>query len=213
MFQQLSRARVAFGPRSKMATTRMLRSLPTRVCCLLLATLTSAASASTQSARQGQALTLPAGKDSIVRFFYQPPGGEYFHVALLFRVVEKKDVRWNTAPVFDEGRTAYISLSDMQRLMGRMAHLSLQWDQSPTIESLETYKTIHSYGYGMGVKVLSANGTAKSLIAHDKICETLAQLDGALLTPRALWEFQGFRLQYHCRVPGYNPDAYPDRVP
>jgi hypothetical protein len=73
--------------------------------------------------------------------------------------------------------------------------------QSATIESLETYKTIHSYGCGMGIKVSVANGTAKSLIAPDNICETLAPFDGALLTPRALWEFQGFRLQYHCRVP------------
>jgi len=94
--------------------------------------------------------------------------------------------------------------------MTGLAHLSLRWDQSATIESLETYKTIHSYGYGMGIKVLSANGTAKSLIAPDKICETLAPSDGALLTPRALWEFQGFRLQYHCRVPSYDPDAYPE---
>lgn len=54
-----------------------------------------------------------------------------------------------------------------------------------------------------------ANGTAKALIASDKICETLASLDGALLTPRALGEFQGFRLQYHCRVPNFNLDAYP----
>jgi len=95
--------------------------------------------------------------------------------------------------------------------MTGLAQLSLRWDQSATIESLETYKTIDSYGYGMGIKVLSANGTAKSLLAPDKICETLAPLDGALLNPRALWELQGFRLQYHCRVSSYAPDAYPER--
>jgi hypothetical protein len=184
----------------------------TQVWFLLLATLTSAPWGSSQAASQGHALTLPAGKDSVVRFFYQPADGEYFHVALIFRVVEENDPRWNTAPVFDVGRTAYVSLSDMQQLMTNLAHLSLRWDESAKIESLETYKNIHSYG-GMGIKVLSANGTAKATIGPDKICETLAPLDGALLTPRALWEFQHFRLQCHCRVPNFNPNAYPDRVP
>jgi hypothetical protein len=184
---------------------------PARVCLFFLATLTSAPWASSQAASQGHALTLIAGHDSVVRFFYQPPEGEYFHVALLFRVVKKGHPRWNTTACSDVGQTAYISLRDMGRFMTVLARLSLRWDQSAIIESLETYKTIHSYGYGMGIKVLSANGTAKSLIAPDKICETLAPLDSALLTPRSLWEFQGFRLQYHCRVASYDPDAYPER--
>jgi len=190
----------------------MLGSRPTRGCLLLLATLTSATWAYSQVASQGHALTLPAGKHSVVRFYYHPPDGEYFHVALLFRVVKENDRRWNTAPVFDVGRTAYVSLTEMQQLMVNLAHLSLRWDESTKIESLETFKNIHSYG-GMGIKVLSANGTAKTTIAPDRICETLAPLDGALLTPRALWEFQFFRSQYHCQVPKFNPNAYPERVP
>ena len=190
----------------------MLRSRPTRVCLLLLATLTSAPSASSQAARQIHALTLPTGKDSVVRFFCQPPDGEYFHVALLFRVVEKKDPRWNTAPVFDEGRTAHISVSEMRQLITALSAAHLSWDESTKVEGLETYKTIHSYG-GMSIKVLSANGTAKATIEPKKICETLAPLDDALQTPRALWELQLFRSQYHCRVPNFNPNAYPERLP
>jgi hypothetical protein len=180
----------------------------TRVCFLLVATLTSAELASGEAATQDHALTLHAGKESVVRFFFQPPDGEYFHVALLFRVVKKDDPRWNTSALSDVGRTAYVSLSEMQRLMTKLTHLSSQWDESANVEGLETYKTIHSYGYGMGVKVLSTKGTAKATIAPDKICETLAPLDSALLTPRALWEFQRFRLQYRCPVLGYRPDAY-----
>jgi hypothetical protein len=187
----------------------MLGYRSTRVCFLLLATLTSVSWASSQAGSQGHPLSFAAGRDSVVRFFFQPPDGEYFHFALLLRVAKKDDPRWNTTASSDVGRTAYVSLSDMKRFMTRLTLLSLQWDESPNVESLETYKTIHSYGYGMGIKVLSANGTAKALIAPDKICETLASLDSALLTPRALWEFQRFRLQYHCRVPNFNLDAYP----
>ena len=178
---------------------------------LFLAILMSVPWTCSYAAGQDHALTFPASKDSVVRFFYQPPDGEYFHVALIFRAVEKTDHRWNTVAFSDEGQTAYVSFSDMQQLITNLAHLSLRWDESAKIEGLETYKTIRSYGYGMGIKVLSAEGTAKALIAPGKICETLTSLDGALLTPRALWKFQTFRLQYHCRVPpSYDPDAYPE---
>jgi len=186
-------------------------SISIRLSLSVLAILTSAPWASGQAASRGHALTLVAGKDSVVRFFYQPPDGEYFHFALLFRVIKKHDPRWNTTSYSDVGLAAYISISDMQRLTAKMKRLPLQWDQSETVETLETYRTIHSYGYGMGIKMLAASGTAKALIVPDKICETLASLDDALRTPRALWEFQSFRLQYHCQVPGFNLDAYPFR--
>src|SRR5262249_36866632 len=87
----------------------------TQVWFLLLVTLRSAPWSPSQAASQGHALTLPAGKDSVVRFFYQPPEGEYFHFPLVFRVVNEKDPRLNTAPPLDTGRTAYISISEMQR--------------------------------------------------------------------------------------------------
>jgi hypothetical protein len=184
----------------------------TRVCFLLLVTLMIALWSSGHAVSQGHALTLPADKDSVVRFFCQPPESNYFHVALLFRVVEKNDPRSNTAPVSDVGRTAYVSLSEMRQLITSLSAAHLSWDESTKVEALETYKTIHSYG-GMGIKVLSANGTAKAAIEPKKICETLAPLDDALQTPRALWEFQFFRSQYNCRVPNFNPNAYPELVP
>ncbi|MBZ5597922.1 MAG: hypothetical protein LAN83_06330 [Acidobacteriia bacterium] len=179
---------------------------------LLIFTLVSAQWSSSQGTSATHALTLSADKESVVRFFYQPNDSNYFHVALLFRVVEGSDPRWNTAPVFDVGRTAYVSFSEMRQLMTALSAANLSWDESAKIEGLETYKNIHSYR-GMGVKVLSANETAKTTIAADKICETLAPLDAALQTPRALWEFQLFRTQYHCQVSNSNPKAYPDRVP
>jgi hypothetical protein len=108
-----------------------------------------------------------------VQFFFQPPDGEYFHVALLLRVAKKDDPRWKATEYSDVGRTAYVSLGDMKRFMTLLTRLSLQWDESPMVDSLETYKTIHSYGYGMGIKVLSTNGTAKGLIAQTKFARLL----------------------------------------
>ena len=184
-----------------------------RASSALLWSLAIIYSVCTNAACQDRALTAPGDKDTVVRFFYQPHDGEYFHVALIFRVVEENDPRWNTVVYSDVGRTSYVSLSDMRQLITSLSHLSLRWKESTKIEGLETYRNIHSYGDGMGVKVLSRKGTAKGTIESFRICDTLALLDGSFLTPRALWEFQGFRLQYHCRVPTYNPDAYPELGP
>jgi len=175
-------------------------------------TLASAPQISSQAASPSHKLTLQADRDFVVRFFYQPPYNNYFHWPLLFRVVEENDPRWNTAPTLDVGRTAFISFSEMQKLITALSAAPLSWEESTTVESLETYKTIHSYR-GMGIKMLSATGTAKATIEADKICETLAPLDATLRTPRALWEFRLFRTQYHCQVPNFDPKAYPDRIP
>lgn len=181
-----------------------------RAYMLLFATLATAAWGASQEISKGHRLTLPASKDSVLQFFFQPLDGRYFHVPLLFRVVNKSDPRWNTAPLLDIGRTAYISLSEMHELMTRLAQLPLQWDESAKIENLEPYKII-PLGPRMRIKILSVNGTANSSINPDNICETLAQLDDTIKTPRALWEFQLFRMKYDCRVPNFNPDAYPER--
>lgn len=188
-----------------MATTNH----PNRIWFLILVFLVIGPRASSEDPIEGHSLSLPAGKSSVIRFFYQPPESDYFPVPLLFRVVKRNDPRWNTTSYSKIGLTAFVSLSDMQQLVTNLAHLSLQWSESSEIEPFESFPNIRAGGYGMGIKILSAKGTAKALIEPAKICETLALLDGALITPRALWEFQRFRLQYRCRVPDFNLDAYP----
>ena len=191
----------------------MLQAIRAAHICLSLAwVLACAPWGSSQAVSEGNTLTLPADKTSVVRFFYQPADGRYFHFPLVFRVVEENDPRLDTAPVFETGRTAYITVSEVQRLIGEFSHLDLSWHESPEVESLETYKTVHSHG-GMSVKVLSAKGTAEATIRPNNICKTLGRLDAGLQTPRALWEFQFFRFNYHCQVPNFKPKAYPDRHP
>jgi hypothetical protein len=165
----------------------------------------------TEVSGSSQTLQLPAAadKDSIVRFFYQANPSSYFHIALIFRVVSETDPKWNTAPVHDVGRTAYITRLEMEGILKRLSDSQLSWTVSNVVEPLETYKTIHSFG-GMNVKVLSSTTTAKASIRPEAICTTLAPLDQALHTPRGLWEFQRFRIQFHCKAPSFNPKTYPD---
>jgi len=182
-----------------------------RIISLLLVILAGAQWTSSQVANQRHPLTLAADKNSVVRFFFFPAYNNYFHVALLFRVVEENDPQLNTAPVTDFGRTPYITLSEMRVLFTALSAEPLSWEESAKIEELETPKTIRNDGR-MDIKILSSAGTAKSGIPPGQMCETLAKFDAALRTPRALWEFQFFRAQFDCRVPNFDFKAYPDRV-
>ena len=144
----------------------------------------------------------------MVRFFYDPPG-EYFHAPLVFNVVEEGNPLLNTAPMKEAGRTAYVSLAEMRDIVQRLQSSHIVWEESGDIVTLGSYKKLPLFD-DMQILVANSVGTAKTRIAPKAICQTLKPLDAALKTPRALWEFQIFRLQYGCRVPEFNADAYPD---
>jgi hypothetical protein len=148
--------------------------------------------------------------NTAVRFFYQP-SGNYFHFPLVFRAVEQQDSRRNTAPMAAEGRTAYVSLSEMQQLMQDFATSDLSWQESEKVEALGSFRELE-ISDSLVITVTSSKGTAEASLNPKEICKTLKPLDSALKTPRALWEFQGFRLNYGCKVPGFVFDAYQDHL-
>jgi hypothetical protein len=148
--------------------------------------------------------------NTIVRIFYQPRGSTYFHSALLFRVASKEDAKINTAPMFKDGRTPYISLQEMQGVIRTLSNSALVWKHSGHIETppkVEQY-TIRDE---MEITIYSSKETYQALIVPQNICATLGPLESVFSTPRALWEIQRFSANYHCRVEHFNPDAYPQR--
>lgn len=153
-------------------------------------------------------LHLEGDEETAVRFFYDPPG-EYFHAPLVFRVVEEGNPLLNTAPMKEAGRTAYISLSEVRLMVQSLKRASLVWEESGDIVTLGSYKKLPLFN-DMEILVANSVGTAKTRIAPKTICRTLKPLDAALKTPRALWELQRFRFNYGCKVPGFEPDAFPD---
>jgi hypothetical protein len=159
-------------------------------------------------------LNSPVDEAAIVRFFYYPPG-DYFHFPLVLRAVKPTSSLLDTAPMREEGRTAYISLADMQRLVRALSRSDLVWKHTAAVEPLGPFKKLALTGIGvstMQILVENSNGTATALVAPKNICQTLAPLDSAFSLPRVLWEFQLLRWGYHCRVPGFKRDAYPDHI-
>jgi hypothetical protein len=158
-------------------------------------------------------LNPPVDRKATVRFFYNP-AGNYFHDPLVFRVVEEDDPLLNTAPMREEGRTAYISFSEMRELVQLLEHSGLEWQESENVEVFGSYKKLALAGVGldtMDIRVLAAAGTAKAQVPPKDVCTILKPLDIALRAPRILWEFQGFRINYGCKVPGFKYGAYADR--
>lgn len=151
-------------------------------------------------------LSSPADQSTAVRFFFH--SGDYFHVPLIFRV-GPDDARLNTAPLLPDGRTAYITASEMDQLKRGLERLGLSWQESKREEAFGDPLKIPLV-YQMTITVVSSKGTATAGFDPTKICETLPRLDSTLTTPRALWEFQVFRSEYRCKVPGLNGQAYPD---
>lgn len=164
---------------------------------------------SQQSQAKGFVFNTAVDKNTVVRFFYQPPG-DYFHYPLVFRAVEEGDSRLGTGPSADGG-IAYIVVFEMQQLSQGLAHLNLSWQESEKIETLESFKDLPITDR-MEIVVVTSKGTAKAQVKPNRICETLGPLDSAIRTKRPLWGFQAFRINYGCKIPGFKPGAYPDAI-
>jgi hypothetical protein len=155
-------------------------------------------------------LGTPVNDKTAVRFFFQP--GNYFHAPLILRVVAASDPRLNTAPMLVEGRTAYITVPEMRHFLDGLENAELSWHESK--QKMVFGDATKIFGPdALVIVVVTPKGTADAQVDPSKICKELAPLDKAFSTPRALWEFQIFRAEYNCKVPGLNGQAYPDHWP
>jgi hypothetical protein len=156
-----------------------------------------------------ESFALPVNQQTVVRFFYLP-ANDYLHPALIFRVAGPKSGELNTAPITNRGgRTPYISIEEMRTLVHMLNRESLSWSETKTVEVPGPVGFQETTGM-LQIKIFSSGGTASSDSAPSKLCNILAPLDEALKQPRALWEFQLFRVDYGCAVPGFDRKAFPD---
>jgi hypothetical protein len=177
---------------------------------LILFLITTRAGGIQPSQESGRASLLgtPGNEETMVRIYYNPAPGNYFHKPLVFRVVKAGDPQLKTAPALLEGQMAYITSDEMQDLLQGLDRAGLSWQTSEKVEALGSFH--HLLIGGVEFRVISPKGTAVARLDPKKLCSTLQPLDHALRTPRALWEFQLFRVQDGCKVPGFNYQEYPD---
>lgn len=155
-----------------------------------------------------QPLNARVDENTIIRIFYLPPES-YLHPPLIFRVVRENDRRLGTAPINLLGRTPYISLSEMRNLVTALAESNLSWQKSKKLETPKKIET-REMTDKMEIKLFFSTRTDRAFVDPKRLCERLAPLDAALKQPRARWEFQLFRVDYGCRVQGFDRNAFPE---
>ena len=162
-----------------------------------------------QVAQKGGVLSAVADENTGVRFFYQHDIKDYFYPPLIVRVAGPGDPKMNTAPWGPEGRSVFVTLSEMQQLLGRLARSEASWRESDKVDAFGPSYEARGLDY-LDITIVSAKGTARSGIGRNSVCKFLASLDSAITTPRALWELQWYRWVDECEVPRFNPKSYPD---
>lgn len=131
---------------------------------------------------------------SPINFYVVPDGDPKLHKV----VVEATDHQWN----------AYISASEMQCLIDGLKAFGLRWVDSKGREMFKSGLARTDDGF-LDITVVSSTATSKSYIRIARMCDQLSQLDSTMPTPRILWQFQLFRVDNGCRVPGYKNDVIP----
>jgi hypothetical protein len=160
-------------------------------------------------AQNGSATKVGVDESTMIRLFFRPHSGDYLRPALLFRVVREDDPKWNTAPISPLGRSAYISLAEMNALADMMLQSHLAWRVSSTPTEIVPFIKL-PLAREMKITIFTFSSTADGSVPPAKVCDVLARFNSAITVPRAHWEFQMYRRMYQCKVENVDPYAYPD---
>lgn len=150
----------------------------------------------------------PVDAATVVRFFYLP-ADSYAHPPLIFRVAPQGDRRLGTAPIVNMGgRTPFISTEEMQKLIQGLTRTGLAWEQSGSPKPVSPVPN-REKADRMEISIFFTDHPVQAQIPASQLCQTLSELDKAFVQPRALWEFQLYRVDYGCSVQNFNRSAFP----
>jgi hypothetical protein len=186
-----------------------MRNLIVGILVLVQAIAAGAAQASAATAtRETGLLACSVDREAAVRFYYTPANPDHVYYPLVFRPVQRSDPRLDTVPLLPEGRTAYISIQDMRHLFRALVAVHLSWHISKAVVPFAYFKKLVALPPGVQVLVVCSKGSATAQVHPREVCNALKPLDAALNTPRALWNFQAFRFDRGCKVPGFKVGQY-----
>jgi hypothetical protein len=150
----------------------------------------------------------PATKETVVRFYYQVGQANFYLPPLIFRAVNDSDVRLGTAPILSEGRTVFISFSELQHLIASLDDLPLSWQKKQHGETPQPSNRL-AESPNLEITIFGLNETVQTTVLASHVCETLAPLEHGLIVDRALWEFKLYQFMDGCKVADFIPDKYP----
>ena len=169
-----------------------------------------AASALCQKPTKGVVLNSPITESTAISFFWFGDMESHFRSPVNFYVVSTTDRKFHTVSMgrSDHQWNAFISDADMRRLIDGLKALDLRWMDYKSREAFIDGLQRKDLGL-LEVTVVSNNATSKANIRIARMCDQLASLDPAIPSPRILWQFQLFRVDNGCLVPGYDNNVIP----
>lgn len=129
---------------------------------------------------------------------------------VVFVSVSGNDSRLNTAVWSQQGRIVYVSMDEASHIMHALSRLNILWHYLSNVSTFGDVQSLTPVNR-MTITIVSSKGTIEGSVDPRSVCSVLASIDGAFISPRALWESQMFRTEYDCQVPGLQRSLYKDR--
>ena len=165
-----------------------------------------------QSPGKGAALTSPAGLSTAVRFYWFGDMWSHWRQPMNFYTVGTNDKRLHTvlvgSPLHPEGVAAFVTTSEMQVLLNKLAQSDYDWNTSRKVERFhDPDPKVDADSFE--ITVVSLRGTTKGYIRLAVMCNELANFDTIMPTRRIRWQFQTMRWDNGCKIPGYVNEDVP----
>lgn len=149
-----------------------------------------------------------------IRLYYDPLDSSLFVPPVVIKAVGEEDQRLGTMSMTSEYNTnlLYISKSEMESFVGVLVKRKLKWEEPYASFSLKYDRKNPQSWPPPNLLEVAANcesGTSRTEVQRESICETLRELNAVIRTDRASWYLQGYRLNWGCSVPQFEPGKYP----
>lgn len=168
--------------------------------------------AAAQRGQPSALLDAPITEETALSFFWFGDMDSHFRNPVNFFVVPHADQRLHKVEFTDfitDGQVnMFVSAEEMKRILDGLKALGLSWNDFKGREAFKPGRKRTDDGF-LDITLVSPKATAKAYIRIARMCDELSRLDPAMPSPRILWQFQLFRVDNGCQVPGYDNSVVP----
>ena len=176
-------------------------------------------SGSAQQAASDRVLEAGIGPKTSVTFFWvgdiYAHGRTPFTLRVAQNATEMYRVQPQSAPTHIpvaerlayEGINVYVSAEQMRAVLHQLSITEVPYGDW-TVSSKREPILMGGTTDGLAVTVLASKKTYKTYIRVTRICDELSPFDALMPTEEIRWDFQSFRADFGCKIPGFiNPHS------
>ncbi len=153
-----------------------------------------------------------ADNRTAVQFYWFGDMDSHFRLPMDFYVVDASNPKYHKVEfkqkVFPEAAIAYISLAEMQKIIGQLSQTVDLWFEDRKGRPLQDPPK--DANDEAEITIVSSHGTSVDRVRITNMCDEFASLDHLMPTKRILWQFRTMRWDNGCAVPGYRNEEKPN---